>query len=177
MLNKFKTAFVLLLIGAFSGGLIYIVNDITAPIIAANEEARKVEFYSEIFGVDKEVGVNYEECSVCPEGLDEIVISSKDNQVLGVVYFGSTNNSYGQVDVMVGINNDGTIAMVVIAGSTNTPNFVKKIEKEYLSQFTNQTADPETVEFDSSTGASYTYGSVQEIVEKAVTAYTEGSAE
>lgn len=177
MLAKLKTALVLLIIGAFSGGLIYIVNEITAPIIAENELNRKIEFYSEIFEVDPSVGVDFEECvSNCPEGITEITIYSKeDGSMLGVIYSGSTKNSYGDVDVLVGINNDGSIAMVVISGSTNTPNFVKKIEQDYLSPFMGQ--DVNDVSYDSSTGATYTYGSVRDMVEKAIIAYLEGSEE
>lgn len=177
MLSKLKTAAVLLLIGAFSGGLIYVVNSITAPIIAENELNRKIEFYSEIFEVDPSVGVDFEECvTECPEGITEITIYSKvDGSMLGVIYSGSRSNSYGDVDVLVGINNDGTIAMVVISGSTNTPNFVKKIEQDYLSPFTGQ--DVNDIAYDSSTGATYTYTSVSEIVADAVVAYLEGSDE
>lgn len=177
MLAKLKTALVLLLIGAFSGGLIYIVNEITAPIIAENELNRKIEFYSEIFGVDPSIGVDFIECEIdCPEGITEITIYSKeDSSMLGVIYSGSTKNSYGDVDVLVGINNDGTISMVVISGSTNTPNFVKKIEQDYLSPFIGQ--DVSDITYDSSTGATYTYGSVSDMVEQAVIAYLEGSDE
>ncbi len=201
MLSKLKTALVLLLIGAVSGGLIYIVNDITAPIIFENELQRKIGFYSEIFEIPEDQEIIYKDCTTdpndlvpidgqleedvtfevrdsCPEGLTETFIYDKaDNSLIGVVYFGNEKNSYGEVGVLVGINIDGTIANVVISSSTNTVNFVKKIEKEFLSPFMGQLADPQLIEFDSATGATYTYGSVTDIVNDAIAAYNEGSDE
>ena len=197
MLAKLKTALVLLIIGSIAGGLIYVVNEITAPIIAENELERKIGFYSEIFDVEQEIV--YKDCTIdsedlvplegqtestfelrdaCPSGLAETFIYDKvTEELIGVVYFGSEKNSYGDVDVLVGINVDGTIANVVISGSTNTPNFVKGIEKDYLSPFMGQMADSELITFDSSTGASYTYGSVSDVVNDAIAAYNEGSDE
>ena len=195
MLAKFKTALVLLIIGAISGGLIYVVNEITSPIIADNELTRKIGFYSEIFEVAEGQEIVYKDCTIdasdivdedstfelrdaCPEGLTETFIYDKaDSSLIGVVYFGSEKNSYGDVDVLVGINVDGTIANVVISGSTNTPNFVKAIEKDYLSPFMGQLADSIEITFDTSTGASYTYGSVSDVVNAAIAAYNEGSDE
>lgn len=186
MLSKLKTALVLLLIGAFSGGLIYIVNEITAPIIEANELARKIAFYSEIFNQDEvmfkdcttdttEVGETFEIRDTCPTDVSETFIYDKNDNYLGTVYEGTDVNSYGNISVLVGINNDGSIAMVVINNSTNTPNFVKRIENNYLANFMNYTVD--NVEYDSKTGATYTYGSVSKIVELAIEAYNEGSEE
>lgn len=195
MLDKLKTALVLLLIGAFSGGLIYIVNEITAPIIAANELARKIEFYSEIFDQDEvvfkdcttnpddlipgeeqtEEDITFELRDTCPADISETYIYDVADNYLGTVYEGQEVNSYGSVSVLVGINSDGSIAMVVINGSTNTPNFVKRIEKYNLDNFSNYTVD--NVEFDTATGATYTYTSVSNIVEAAIEAYNEGSEE
>ena len=186
MLSKLKTALVLLLIGAFSGGLIYIVNEITAPIIAENELARKIDFYSEIFDQDSvqfkdcttdaaETGETFELRDSCPTAVSETFIYDTEDNYLGTVYEGSDVNSYGNISVLVGINNDGSIAMVVINNSTNTPNFVKRIENNYLGNFMDYTVD--NVEFDSKTGATYTYTSVSKIVELAVQAYNEGSEE
>lgn len=195
MLDKMKTAFVLLLIGAFSGGLIYIVNEITAPIIEENELNRKIAFYSEIFDQEEVVfkdcttdatllvpsegqtedDITYELRDVCPSDVSETYIYDVNGTYLGAVYEGSEVNSYGDISVLVGINSDGAISMVVISGSTNTPNFVKRIENNNLEKFSTYTVD--NVEFDSSTGATYTYTSVSNIVKLAIEAYNEGSEE
>jgi Na+-translocating ferredoxin:NAD+ oxidoreductase RnfG subunit len=81
------------------------------------------------------------------------------------VYFSKEQNSYGTVDVLVGIDVSGVIKQVVISSSTNTPNFVKKIEQNYLEPFMSQAVND--VEFDASTGATYTYTSVSAAVTKA----------
>lgn len=181
MLDKLKVAAVLFLIGAFSGGLIYGVHLGTKDRIEQNEIDKQIAYYREIFEVPNDQEIIYNACTTdeseaaiegfeimdeCPEGINETIIRYKEtNELIGYAYLGKETNSYGDVNVLLGITEDGIVKQVVISSSTNTPNFVKKIEKEQLYKFSS--VDVNEVEYDSYTGASYTYGSVSDVVQNA----------
>lgn len=171
MQSKLISGFILFLVAAISGGIIFFINDITAPVIAQNLIDKQVALFSE--AIDQELVIDedfiYTETDI--NGLTEYVLTTPDGEtVIGYVYSQRSSNNYGDVDVMVGII-DGVIQNVVIVGSTNTPTFVKNIEKNYLEPFKTQSTT--AVEFDSKTGATYTYTSVSQVVTEAVNYYNE----
>ncbi|MCF7925714.1 MAG: hypothetical protein K9L26_04195 [Candidatus Izimaplasma sp.] len=170
MLDKLKTALVLVIIGAFSGFLIWGVNALTEPTIDANALKREQALYLDIFDIDQTITTE----TVVLDGtlVKEVTILNANNETIGVVYQGLDTNNYGDVTVLVGVK-DGVIQKVVIQSTTNTVTFVKTIENDYLQHFANQSID--TVTYDSKTGATYTYTSVSKIVE-AVVAHIEGGA-
>ena len=168
MLDKLKKAVVLLIIGSLSGGIIFGVNALTEETISDNAIAKEEGFYKEIFSIDDEVSIEFVKVEV-EDGLEEVVVTLKDDgSLVGYIYKYEDKNNYGDITVLVGIQ-EGVISNVVISASTNTPNFVKVIEKEYLSPFTDQ--DVTDVTFDVKTGASYSYGSVEKIVNMATEYY------
>ena len=175
MLAKLKMALVLLMIGSISGALIYGANEITYQRIADNILEKEEGFYKEIFDIDETIEIDYVETEL-DDGLIQIIITMhEDGTLIGYVYKSSEKNNYGTITVLVGIK-DGVIQNVAISDTTNTPNFVKLIENEYLSNFSGQVTTDVT--YDTKTGASYTYGSVSDVVEKALIAYNaEGSDE
>lgn len=162
MLDKLKVAFVLVIIGAISGFVIYGTNELTADTIAENRYTQELDFYREIFTLDMEEEITATEISL-DNGMSEVEITDSEGVIVGYVYKGSETNNYGDITVLVGIKLDGTIADVIISQSTNTPTFVKKIKDGYLDNFTGQEASDVT--FDVRTGASYTYGSVSKFVD------------
>lgn len=168
MLDKLKTALVLVVIGAVSGALIFGTNSLTEDQISANVKNQEFGYYAEIFELD----AIPEEEDIVVTTIDgvlsvEMQIFDANDDFAGYIYKGEDTNSYGDVTVLVGMNTDGTIQQVVISDSSNTPIFVKKIEADYLLPFIGQTAD--NVLFDERTGASFTYGSVEKIVDAAAT--------
>lgn len=165
MLDKLKTAIVLVAIGAISGFLIWGTNEITAEGIADNNVLREQSYYASIFEVEGDITFT----STKIEGTlsEEVEIFDASGVSLGYVYKGTETNNYGDITVLIGITNEGTIKNVVISGTTNTPTFVKKIKDNYLSPFTGQSTD--SVTFDERTGASFTYGSVETMVDAAST--------
>ncbi len=169
MLDKLKTAIVLVIIGAISGFLIWGTNEITAEGIADNNIAREQAYYADIFEVDGNIDFNT--TIIDATVTEEVEIFDATGASLGFVYKGSETNNYGDITVLVGITNDGTIKNVVISGTTNTPTFVKKITANYLDPFVGQSTDD--VEYDERTGASFTYGSVTKMVEAASMYYQE----
>jgi electron transport complex protein RnfG len=169
MLDKLRIALVLFAIGIISGALIFATNSLTEDQIALNERNKEFGYYAEIFGLPA-IPKDDEVTKTSLEGIltEEVEVFDAEGNLVGYIYKGFNQNSYGEVYVLVGIDKDGVIQQVVISSSTNTPNFVTKIKDNYLGNFTDQTADDVT--FDAYTGATFTYGSVQKIVD-AATAY------
>ncbi|QMS84282.1 FMN-binding protein [Candidatus Xianfuyuplasma coldseepsis] len=168
MLDKLKTALVLVVIGAVSGALIFGTNLLTEDRIEENIRNQEFGYYAEMFDLD---AIPAEE-DVVETPLDgplevELELFDGDGNFAGYIYRGSDKNSYGDVTVLVGITTNGTIQQVVISDSSNTPIFVKKIEGDYVTPFIGQ--DVSNVTYDERTGASFTYGSVEKIVDAAVT--------
>ncbi len=172
MLDKLKVAVVLVVIGAISGALIFGANYITEDVIIANAIEKEFNYYAEIFDLDAiPTEENVEKTLLDGVLTEEVVLYDNLGAVVGYIYKGADKNSYGDVDVLVGVNLDGTIRSVVISNSSNTPTFVNIIKTEYLVNFEGQ--DMQDVTFDAKTGASFTYGSVQKIVDAASTYFQE----
>lgn len=176
MLAKLKTALVLVIIGGFSGLAIWATNEATFETIQENARIKEENFYKEIFELDSDFEIEFEKTDLDGTINQEVVIKDKiTKEVIGTIYRGYDKNSYGDITVLVGIDLEGSISKVIISDTSNTPNYVKKITKRtdtvpsYLDHFTGQSYDSVTV--DSSTGASYSYGSVSKIVEAATNAY------
>lgn len=183
MLAKFKTAFVLVVIAGLSGLLIYFVNEMTYQDIIDNAIAREEDFYKEIFDIDEAIELDSVKTDL--DGLinQEVIVKDIDGNVYGIIYRGQEKNSYGSITVLVGVSSDDTIKQVVISGTDNTPNYVKKLTKSrpalpeydieavpsFMDHFVGQ--DGANLTFDASTGASYSYGSVTVIVTEAMTLY------
>ena len=171
MLANLKKAFVLFLIGAVSGLGIWVVNLATEDQISENERNRELDFYREILTVDESYQLDTLEVDL-GDGLVEVTVFELDNPTneFGLVYKGAQKNSYGDITVLVGIKDDAILS-VIISGSTNTPNFVKRVEKNNLGNFEGMSVNEIT--FDDKTGATFTYGSVSDVVSLAVEAYNE----
>ena len=178
MLDNLKKALVLFAIGAISGLSIWAVNLATEEKIAENERNRELDFYREILTIDATSTLGTLEVEL-KDGITEVTVFEDSNingiledteTVFGLVYKGETSNSYGDITVLVGLKDDAILS-VVISGRTNTPNFVNHVEKNNLGNFTDMSVDGVT--FDEKTGATFTYGSVKDVVTLATTAYRE----
>ncbi len=163
MVAKLRIALVLLIIGSVSGLAIVGVNSFTAPIIEENRARAQYEDYLEMFpdlaDVDEE---DIEDHDVLDR---RFVIKNSDGDEIGTIYRGQDTNEFGDVTVLVGIS--GTeIVQVIISNHSNTPNYANIIIENHLEPFSGQSI--EDVSYDSSTGATATYGSVEKIVDAAV---------
>lgn len=178
MLNNLKKALVLFLIGAISGVSIWGVNELTKDQIAFNIKDREEGFYRDIFDLEEGQYIDYTTTEL-ENGLEEIVvyldanengIVDNDETVYGLIYKGEDSNNYGDISILVGIKDD-VVLSVAISDTTNTANFVKRIEKNNLGNFAG--VEVEEVDYDSSTGATHTYGSVEKIVTLSLQSYQE----
>lgn len=175
MLDKLKTAFVLVVIGAVSGFLIFGANKLTFQAIIDNRIAREQALYNELFDKDESFKLQDELEITELDGIitQEIVMVDADGNLLGYIYKGEDTNTYGDVTVLVGVDAFGTITNVVISSTGNTPNYYKIITQgdgEYLIHFSGQSVD--SITYDSNTGATFTYGSVSKIVDAASIYYS-----
>lgn len=126
-----KTAVSLFIICAVSSAILALVNEVTEKTIEINnaataEEARKTvmpdaESFNEI---TLDSGVGYEALS-------------SDGKTIGYV-FTTTENSYGgTIEVMTGINTDGTISQISILSISDTPGLgMKAKEESFYGQYT-----------------------------------------
>jgi electron transport complex protein RnfG len=162
MLDKLKVAIVLVVIAAVSGFLIYQTNELTYEGIAANKLEKERGFYREIFGLEDDADITATVLDIDGDLKEEIVIEDADGNVIGYIYKGEETNNYGDITILVGVKVNGDISNVIISSSTNTPIYVKKIKDDFLEPFMSYSTDD--VVYDSSTGASYTYGSVEKFV-------------
>lgn len=167
MLDKLKTALVLVVIGAISGFLIYQTNELTKDTIAESRYNQELDFYRGIFDLDETISFE-PTFKDLENGMEEITLTNLDtNEIIGYVYKGSETNNYGDITVLVGILSDGEIADVVISKSTNTPTYVKAVKDDDLPYFSEKASDTMTAEkinTDVDSGATYTFGSVQKFV-------------
>jgi Na+-translocating ferredoxin:NAD+ oxidoreductase RnfG subunit len=176
MLDKLKTAVVLVIIGGLSGLLIYFVNDLTEQIIIDNRIAIEEGYYMDILGIDDDVKIDVEKIDLDGAVDQEVVIRELvSNDLIGIIYRSTDSNNYGTVTVLVGIFPDGTIADVIISNTSNTPTFVSTIKKEYIGNFKEQEITNYSI--DSKTGATFTYTSVVTVVENAAAKFAESWGE
>ncbi len=190
MLPKLKIALILFVIGAVSGAGIVGVNSFTEDIIEANRLREEHEAYFDIFGLDmpEEFDVDEEPqdvycrrevkgydadretigeivffCVADEDVYERAVAYDKDGNRLGQVFRVDDVNNHGEISTLVAFDGNFEILDVRIVHTTNTPNYVQRIEDDYLGDFAGQ--DIRDVDFyDGSTGATITYNSIRQAV-------------
>ncbi len=105
MNNSLKSGLVLLVIGLVCGILLAFVNSITAPEIAANELASKmeaIESYYDLEDYDYDVLEDI-------EGLEALFVLKQDNVIEALVYQVSATGYNGPVTMLIAVNKDLTV--------------------------------------------------------------------
>ena len=165
MLDKFKIASVLLIIGMLSGLSIWGTHALTEERINLNRERARLAVYVDMFpDMDVEDGMVHEviENSVIYE---KITIYDRNGNLLGYAMLGKDNNAHGHIEAVVGIDASADIVDVVITNTENTPTYVSDAV-EYLANLRGQPLND--VAYDTNTGATQTYNSVRSMVEASV---------
>ncbi|AIO18805.1 Electron transport complex subunit RnfG [Candidatus Izimaplasma bacterium HR1] len=166
--SKFKTALVLLVIGAISGFLIWGTNELSKDGILENREIREQGYYKELFNLDDDFVITFTK-EILESGLEEVELVDANSDVIGYIYKMTDTNAYGDIVILVGIDTNGVIKNVIISSSTNTPTYVKAVKDDNLAGLTNQNAND--VDYDDVTSATFTYGSVKKVVDASVEYY------
>ena len=138
-----KTSLILFLITAVSAGLLAVVNNITAPIIAENNALNQKTAMSEVlpdadnFETDGNGFKNY-----LTDKMDKSITAVyKSTNNTGYVVMASPNGYGGAVSMAVGISSDGKVTGVSIISQSETPGLGANCEKdEFLKQYSGKTS-------------------------------------
>lgn len=158
-----KLALVLLLITVVVAGLLAVVNDMTADKIRENTEKKANEAMQTVLP-----SASYEKLEVSAEGITEAYRAEN-----GYVVRLSGSGFGGAIDMMVGIDNYGTVTGVSVISHSETASLGAECTREdWRSQFVGTggnlqvTKDGGTI--DALTGATVTSRAVTQAVNRAV---------
>ena len=170
-----KTALSLFLICAVAAGALAYVNSVTAPTIASNSAA----------AADKARG------EVLPEadGFEEKTTANgtvyyaaqKDGETVGDVFTTSAKGYGGDVEIMTGVNADGTVAGISILTINETPGLGMNAKKDaFRDQFKGKSGrlavNKDGGEIVALTSATVTSRAVTNAVNQALALYAEATA-
>ncbi len=125
-----KTALSLFLICAVAAGILAFINSVTAPIITENNEknadAARLQVLPSADSFTMKTTFNG---TAYYEGI-------ADGEVTGYVFTTSASGYGGAVEVMTGVNTDGTVSGISILTINETPGLGMNAKKDsFLSQF------------------------------------------
>ena len=190
--SALKNIIVLFIVALISVSILAVLNQVTAEPIATAEANAKAEIYMKVYP-DAESVSEIENLDALLNDYaaqnDEITINSaleaKDagGSVIGYVIDATSPNGYGgDVQIAVGISNDGEITAFSVISASETPGLgAKSMDDEFASQFSGLNADVVTFsktganrannEIDAISGATITTTAVTEAVNEAIAFY------
>ncbi len=122
----------LFIISTITALLLAGVNALTAERIAENSRAEKAAAISAIFPDATE----NEESDKTADGVQMLYLVKSGDDVIGYAASVAPNGFGGALDVMVGVNADGTVAGVKIVSHGETPGLGSRVNDDgYLSQY------------------------------------------
>ncbi len=159
--NKVYPIVFLTLIVAASVVLLVSINSVTSPVI----EERNVEEIKSVLG------------SIFPEMSmyeleDEVYIVYQDNTKIGYAFMASGNGYGGNIDILIGLDNNFEIKGISIISQTETPGVGSKItESSFTDQFEGLSVSdialkPEGGKVDAITGATISSRAVVDAVKE-----------
>ena len=126
------TALKLLLISAVTALLLSGVNALTKDTIAENDAKEKSAAIAAIFP-DSD---SSESADVTIDGVNGVWLVTSGGDILGYAASVSPLGFGGALDMMVGVNSDGTIAGMKIVSHSETPGLGSRVDDhDYLSQY------------------------------------------
>lgn len=151
MNSTLKSGFVLLVIGLICGVLLAFVNSFTAPEIAANEYAAKMEAVESFYDLDDYDDELLEDI----EGLEAVFVLKQNGVIEALVYQVSATGYNGAVTMLIAVNKDLTIEGYQVIKHKEDAGFGADIVENDFSIAT--VSDIGTYEaFDSVAGATFT---------------------
>ncbi len=180
MKDMLKLGFVLAVFAGVACVALALVNNLTAPVIAANENAKLTAALAEVMPDAK----SYTDGVFTPDGTNVSVEScnvARDaaNGVIGAVVQVS-GPTYDRMTILVGVTADKTLTGVKILANSDSPGFGQKAsEPAFYEQFTGKSAELSfTVgtDFDGISGATITSRGVGALLQTATKAALEAMA-
>ena len=162
--------FKLFLICTITATLLSGVNALTAERIQQNLEREKTEAIAAIFPNADE----NQKLSTLPEGIAGLYLVLSGGDLLGYAAEVTPLGFGGDMNIMVGVNADGTVAGIKIVSHSETPGLGNRVEDaDYLSQYTGKTG-PLTLGggIDAITGSTVSSKAVLDGVNTALAAYS-----
>lgn len=167
ILNYLKTALVLTLITAICAALIAIVNIPTSEKIIENAREKKERLCQEIFA-DYSIDASPEAITSGFESeyiVEKIEAYDSSSNFLGYIYTVKGNNSYGVIELLVGINSDYTLKGVrfINNGQSYTQETANHVNDKYVTGLDSGSVSG----IDVNCGATYAAKLVKALVESA----------
>ena len=165
-----KTAVSLFLICAVATGILAFINSVTSSIITENNIAAANSARLQVLPG----AVSFEEKT---EADAVYYVGSDENEVLGYVFATKASGYGGEIEVMTGINTDGTITGISILSINETPGLGMNAKKDsFIEQYLGSTgpfsviknAIPDNNEILAMTSATITTKAVTSAVNEAI---------
>ena len=128
----------LAIVSGISGGLLSFANNLTAPIIAANENAKKFGALEVIFP-----GSEFE---VILEKGDTLVKEAYLAKDKGYIYKIANQGFSGMLEYLVGIDNEGKVVGYVELNNVDTPGFGSRVGEEEFSNIVLSKTTQDTID-------------------------------
>ena len=163
-----KPVLVLVLVSLIAGIVLSSANLITAPVIAANEEAENARTYLEALPeADHFTPVDY--------SMENVTAVLKADNGAGWVITAQSRGYGGQVPAVVAFSPDGTIQKVIMMDNSETPGLGQKVTEEtFARQFAGRNAEPFHVEdIDAVSGATISSKAAVSAIDLAIEAFHE----
>lgn len=163
-----KPVVVLLLICLISGLVLAAVNSVTAPIIAANEEAQAQATYSALLPEAD----HFSELSTTVDGVTNVL---KADNGAGYIVVAAARGYKGDVVATVAFDNDGSILDLSMTAADESVGIGTKVtEEDFTGQFSGMPAENFAYgDVDAVSNATYSSKAAVEAINLAIQAYQE----
>ncbi len=161
-----KPVAVLLVICLVAGAILSVLNQVTAPVIAANQEAaNNATYFAVLPEADSFTALD---CEV--EGVSAVL---KADNGAGYVITASAKGYGGDVPAAVSFDEEGNILRVIMMSNDETPGLGQRVtESSFYDQFAGLPAEELTIDgIDAVTGATISSKAAVKAVNLAIEAY------
>lgn len=162
MLTNIKQTSLLILIALLSGLIIWGTYELTSDVRFENAEKERLSIYLDFFEEADVTTLTFESIDVGTL-TEQVTVYNKDGELLGYTLRGTDTNALGDIEVLIGINANNEIVAINILNTENTGDYINNLENNYLPNLINQGVT--TVSFDTGTGSTISYGSIQQMIE------------
>lgn len=132
-----KVGIILFLITAISAGLLAMVNAKTAPIITKNEEEKQQAAMRVVLPDAKSFGTE----NLLNDSMDKAVTAVYKGDDAGYVVMASPKGYGGEISLVVGVTNEGTVSGVSVVSQSETAGLgAKCTNSEFTDMFKGKSA-------------------------------------
>lgn len=131
-----KLSLILFIITAVSAALLGVTNDVTKVVIQEKAMEANIVYMKEILSDADDFKVVESPAVTNVDSVEEAYEALKSGNTIGYVIKTITSGYGGDITLLTGINNDGTIAGIKVASHSETAGVGSKItEEDFASQF------------------------------------------